>query len=83
MLELAARELRHGDNQYPAMRGVAELRQAVADHDRRFYGLDYDFKSEIIVTCGATEAWRRQFWRYCHRAMKWWCLNRIMILIYR
>ena len=55
MLELAAHSLRHGDNQYPAMRGVAELRQAVADHDRRFYGLDYDFNSEIIVTCGATE----------------------------
>ncbi|MGH6979835.1 MAG: aminotransferase class I/II-fold pyridoxal phosphate-dependent enzyme, partial [Stellaceae bacterium] len=33
-----------------------ELRQAVAAHDKRFYGLDYDWKTETLVTSGATEA---------------------------
>jgi len=52
----AARRLVDGPNQYPPMPGVAELRQAVAAHDKRFYGLDYDWQSEVIVTSGATEA---------------------------
>jgi N-succinyldiaminopimelate aminotransferase len=52
----AARRLIAGPNQYAAMPGVPELRQAVAAHDQRFYGLEYDWKSEVIVTSGATEA---------------------------
>ena len=56
ILEEAARRLTAGPNQYAAMPGVPELRQAVAAHDQRFYGLDYDWKSEVIVTSGATEA---------------------------
>ncbi len=52
----AARRLIAGPNQYAAMPGVPELRQAVAAHDKRFHGLDYDWKSEVIVTSGATEA---------------------------
>lgn len=43
-------------NQYPPMMGVPELRQAVAAHNRRFYGLDVDWQSEVLVTSGATEA---------------------------
>jgi aspartate/methionine/tyrosine aminotransferase len=54
--EEAARRLIAGPNQYAAMPGVPELRQAVAAHDKRFYGLDYDWRSEVIVTSGATEA---------------------------
>jgi N-succinyldiaminopimelate aminotransferase len=56
ILEEAARRLISGPNQYAAMPGVPALRQAVAAHDQRFYGLDYDWKSEVIVTSGATEA---------------------------
>ena len=56
LLEEAARRLVAGPNQYAAMPGVPELRQAVAAHDKRFHGLDYDWKSEIVVTSGATEA---------------------------
>ena len=52
----AARRLMEGPNQYPPMSGVPELRQAVAGHDRRFYGLEYDWRSEVLVTSGATEA---------------------------
>jgi N-succinyldiaminopimelate aminotransferase len=52
----AARRLVAGPNQYANMLGVPELRQAVAAHDKRFYGIDYDWQSEVIVTSGATEA---------------------------
>lgn len=43
-------------NQYPPMMGVPDLRQAVAEHGRRFYGLDIDWQRETMVTSGATEA---------------------------
>ena len=43
-------------NQYPPGPGIPELRQAVAAHQRRFYGLEVDPDSEVLVTCGATEA---------------------------
>jgi N-succinyldiaminopimelate aminotransferase len=43
-------------NQYPPGIGVPELRRAVADHQRRFYGLSFDPDTEVLVTCGATEA---------------------------
>ena len=32
------------------------LREAIAAHQRRFYGLDVDAASEVLVTAGATEA---------------------------
>ena len=54
--EVAARALIEGPNQYPPMMGLPALRQAVADHDQRFYGLTYDARDEILVTSGATEA---------------------------
>jgi N-succinyldiaminopimelate aminotransferase len=43
-------------NQYPPGPGVPELRQAVAEHQRRFYGLGFDPDTEVLVTAGATEA---------------------------
>jgi N-succinyldiaminopimelate aminotransferase len=43
-------------NQYPPGLGVAELRQAIAEHQRRFYGLAFDPDQEVLVTAGATEA---------------------------
>jgi N-succinyldiaminopimelate aminotransferase len=43
-------------NQYPPGPGVPELRQAIAAHQQRFYGLDVDPDSEVLVTAGATEA---------------------------
>jgi N-succinyldiaminopimelate aminotransferase len=45
----------HG-NQYPPAIGIPELRQAVAAHQRRFYGLGYDPDTEVLITAGATEA---------------------------
>src|SRR5215472_11501930 len=43
-------------NQYPPGAGIPELRHAVAEHQRRFYGLDVDPDREVLVTAGATEA---------------------------
>ena len=54
--EVAASALMDGPNQYPPMLGVPELRQAVADANRRFYGLEIDPQKEVLVTSGATEA---------------------------
>jgi len=45
-----------GRNQYGPGDGVPELRRAVADHQRRHYGLDWDPDTEVLVTTGATEA---------------------------
>ncbi len=52
----AATALMEESNQYPSMWGVPALRQAVAAHDRHFYGLDLDWQSQVMVTSGATEA---------------------------
>jgi len=52
----AAEEIVAGRNQYPPMMGVPELRKAVAETNRRFYGLDVDWQTEVLVTSGATEA---------------------------
>ncbi len=43
-------------NQYPPGPGIPELRQAVADHQREQYGLDFDPDTEVLITVGATEA---------------------------
>jgi N-succinyldiaminopimelate aminotransferase len=52
----AAEYVVEGNNQYPPMMGTPALRQAVAAHDRRCYGLDVDWQTEVLVTSGATEA---------------------------
>ena len=54
--EAASRALIEGPNQYPPMKGRAELRRAVAGHARRFYDLTFDPETEVLVTSGATEA---------------------------
>ncbi|MFD8740465.1 pyridoxal phosphate-dependent aminotransferase [Streptomyces sp. NPDC059618] len=55
--EAAVRALRDGrGNQYPPGPGVPELRTAIADHQKRRYGLSYDPDTEVLVTAGATEA---------------------------
>lgn len=54
--DAAVRAIREGVNQYPPGPGIPDLRRAVADHQHRFYGIDIDPDSEIVVTTGATEA---------------------------
>ncbi|MDF1720026.1 MAG: aminotransferase [Minwuia sp.] len=53
---VAAAALEDQPNQYPPMMGVPDLRQAVAAHANRFYGLDVDWQTETMVTSGATES---------------------------
>jgi len=55
-VEAAVEALRAGRNQYPPGPGYPELREAVAAHQARHYGLDLDPASEVVVTAGATEA---------------------------
>ncbi|MFC8041210.1 aminotransferase class I/II-fold pyridoxal phosphate-dependent enzyme [Paenarthrobacter sp. NPDC057355] len=45
-----------GANQYAPGKGVAALREAVSAHQQRFYGLDPDPETEVLITTGATEA---------------------------
>ncbi len=54
--EAAAQALIDGPNQYPPMKGRVELRRAIAGHAKRFYGLDFDPETEVLITSGATEA---------------------------
>ena len=56
VLEAAVAAIRGGANQYPPVRGIPALRAAVAEHQRRWYGLDVDPETEVLVTAGATEA---------------------------
>lgn len=56
VIDAAVRALAEGPHQYPPMLGLPELRQAVADNAHRFWGLDLDWRDEVVVTSGATEA---------------------------
>ena len=56
VIEAAVAALRAGHNQYAPLPGVPALRHAVADHQRRRYGIELDPDREIQVTFGATEA---------------------------
>ena len=54
--EAAAHALLNGPNQYPPMQGVLALRKAVAAHSKRFYDLEFNTDTEVLITSGATEA---------------------------
>jgi N-succinyldiaminopimelate aminotransferase len=55
VIEHAVSALRGGHNQYAPGLGVPALRQAVARHQQRHYGLELDPDSQVVVTTGATE----------------------------
>ncbi len=56
MLEVASKAVLGGHNQYAPGRGIPALREAVARHQQRHYGLDLDPDTQVLVTAGATEA---------------------------
>ncbi len=56
VLDAAIDAIRAGHNQYAPGPGTRELRAAVAEHQRRWYGIDVDPEREVLVTAGATEA---------------------------
>ncbi len=55
VVEAAVAALRAGRNQYPPGRGIPELREAVAGHQAKHYGIELDPLDEVLVTTGATE----------------------------
>jgi N-succinyldiaminopimelate aminotransferase len=55
MVEAAVQALRSGDNQYARSRGKADLVNAIAASQERYYGLSYDPMEEVVVFSGATE----------------------------
>jgi aspartate/methionine/tyrosine aminotransferase len=54
--EAAANATLEGPNQYPSMRGLPALREAVAAHYNAHHSLDLDWAHEVTITSGATEA---------------------------
>jgi N-succinyldiaminopimelate aminotransferase len=56
VMDAAIEAMRAGHNQYAPMPGTPELRRAVAEHQRRFYGLEHDPATEITIHPGATGA---------------------------
>ncbi|MEX0427169.1 pyridoxal phosphate-dependent aminotransferase [Nocardioides sp. DS6] len=55
VIKRAVEALETGANQYAPGPGVPALREAVARHQRRHYGLDLDPMTQVAVTTGATE----------------------------
>ncbi|WP_369044737.1 aminotransferase class I/II-fold pyridoxal phosphate-dependent enzyme [Sinomonas sp. P10A9] len=55
MAEAARAAILAGANQYAPGQGIPRLREAIAAHQKRFYGLEVDPWREVIVTTGATE----------------------------
>src|SRR4051812_43513614 len=55
VLAAADRAMREGANQYAPGPGVPALRQAIARHQQRHYGLELDPDTQVVVTTGATE----------------------------
>jgi len=56
VLDEAIAAIRRGVNQYPPGPGDPVLRQAIAEHQMRWYDIEVDPDTEVLVTAGATEA---------------------------
>ena len=56
VLAAARRAITDGQNQYPPGRGSSDLREAIAEHQQRFYGITANPETDVLVTAGATEA---------------------------
>lgn len=54
--EVAQQKIAEDLNQYAFAFGVQSLREAIAEHSRRFYGMDVDPNTEVTVVNGCTEA---------------------------
>lgn len=56
ILEAGIRSLQRGETHYTSNAGLSELRQTIAAHLERLYGVRYDPDGEIIITVGGSEA---------------------------
>ena len=56
VLDAAIAAINSGHNQYPPLIGMPTLRHAIVEHQLRFYGMEFDPDTEVLVTAGASEA---------------------------
>ncbi len=56
IIEAGVEALRRGETHYTSNHGLQVLRQAVADHLKRLYNVEYFAQSEIVMTVGVSEA---------------------------
>ena len=56
IMDAGRRALEAGETHYTSNAGILELRQALANHLLKLYGVKYDPMSEIIITVGVSEA---------------------------
>jgi N-succinyldiaminopimelate aminotransferase len=56
VLDAARKAISDGVNQYPPGNGLPVLRNAISEHQERFYGIEVDPDTEVLATAGATEA---------------------------
>ena len=65
LLDIATAAIRGGLNQYAPGSGTLELRTAISNHQRDWYGIDLDPAAEVVVTTGATEAIASTLLAFC------------------
>jgi aminotransferase len=56
ILQAGIQSLQQGNTRYTSNAGMLELRQALAAHLERLYGVSYDPASELVMTVGVSEA---------------------------
>ncbi len=56
ILKAGTRSLEAGDTHYTSNSGILELRQAIAANLKQLYGVEYEPRSEVLVTVGVSEA---------------------------
>ena len=56
LIDLVAKNMRKGLNQYAPMPGVMKLREKISEKTEALYGHSYNPETEITITSGATEA---------------------------
>ena len=56
LMDALARVAYKGPHQYPVTYGAPNLRQALARKFQRQTGLETDFETQVLITCGGTEA---------------------------
>lgn len=56
ILQAGIRSLQNGDTHYTSNAGILELRQALANHLQKLYGVSYDPEREMVITVGGSEA---------------------------
>ena len=56
VVDAAVAAMHRGLNQYPPAIGVPAIREAICAHQKRFYGIELDPSTQVVVCAGASEA---------------------------